>query len=130
MRRRTKVGMRRTLRQLEVIPGRIVSRVPLDVSSAARDRVPLRGAPALRASGSGLPVGPAQLVEQERREDADEEGRGEQRQEVRQWAYVSQLARREQTDHAGGRGGERPDDADRQECGCPVATLVLGLSPP
>ncbi len=82
-------------------------------AASNRELIRLTAAALLRVSGSGLPVGPAQFVEQKRREDADEEGRGEQRQEVRQWAYVSKLARREQTDHAGGRGGERPHDADR-----------------
>jgi hypothetical protein len=71
----------------------------------------------LLASGSGLPVGPAQLVEQERREEADEQGRGEQRQEVGHRGDVSELAGRQQADDAGGCGGERADDADRQQCG-------------
>ena len=61
-------------------------------------------------------------------EEADEEGCGEQRQEVGHRRDVSELVRRQQADRGGGRGGERADDADRHERGGAVATLVLGLS--
>src|SRR5579862_6202482 len=75
------------------------------------------------------PLRPSELVEQERRQEADEHGCREQSQEVGEGGDVSELARRQQANQAGRKRGKRADDAGGQERRGSVATRVLRFPP-